>query len=350
MDDRNELFLDNLNFIISATGIGLWDWEIDTGKVIYSPGWEAIAGYEPGELEQTVESWSKIVFPEDMALFDKNVNEHIAGITPYYTAEFRMRKKDGSVVWAQDKGVITERHSDGHPKRIVGVIQDISELKRTENELSRKNEQLDFVARLSGLGSWDWDLLSNRLVYNSEYIEMLGYRPDEIGETLEDWGKLIHPDDLETINQKLFDYVDGRAEDYSCEVRMRHKDGHYIWTVDVGRIVEWGESGTPTRVVGGHLNIERIKQTEIELQSALAEIEEYNKSLNEKIQEGISLLEEEQRGSQSLYDANPQINFIANREFQVLDCNPAALEFYGFDNKEDFKKGLLKKSINPSPR
>ena len=341
--EKKGLFLDNLNFIISATGIGLWDWEIDTGKVVYSPEWEAVAGYEPGELLQTVESWSNLVFPEDIPAFNKSVDEHVAGKTPYYTAEFRMKKKDGSVIWAQDKGIVTEWHPDGRPKRILGIIQDVSPLKKTESELSTKSEQLDFVARLSGLGTWDWDLDNNRLVYSDEYLNMLGYQQGEIGQTFENWESLIHPDDRDLINRKLDDYICGKTKDYSREVRMRHKDGHYIWTVDLGRIVEWGKGGNPSRILGGHLNIDHIKKTETELQSALAEIEEYNKSLNEKIQEGISLLEEERQASQSLYNSNPQINFIASRDFQVIDCNPATLRFYGFDNKEDCKGGLLEK-------
>ena len=343
MDNKSELFLDNLNFIISATGIGVWDWEIDTGKVIYSPEWEKIAGYDPGELPQTVDAWSSLVLPEDMPAFDRSVEEHIVGKTPYYTAEFRMRKKDGSILWAQDKGVATEWHTDGRPKRIVGVIQDISTLKRTENELSTKNEQLDFVARLAGLGAWDWNLVDNSILYNDEYLEMLGYQQRDISGTLDEWESFIHPEELEGVNQKLDDYLSGETDDYSCEVRMRHKDGHYVWTIDVGRIVEWDENGTPTRVLGGHLNIDHIKKTEIELQGALAEIEEYNKSLNEKIQEGIALLEEERQTSRALYDSNPQINFIIDRSFQIIDCNPATLKFYGFDSKDNSRDGLLQR-------
>ena len=347
MKHKNELVRDNLNFILSATGIGLWDWEIDTGKVIYSPEWEAIAGYEPGELAQTVESWSNLVFPEDMPAFDKSIDEHIAGKTPYYTAEFRMKKKDGTVVWAQDKGLVTEWHPDGKAKRIVGVIQDVTALKKTEHELYAKNGQLDFVSHFSGLGTWDWDLISNSIIYNHEFLEMLGYRHSKISGTFDEWKSFIHPDDLDAIQKKLGDYIGGKIGEYSCEVRMRHKEGHYIWTVDMGRIVEWDENGKPTRLLGGHLNINHIKKTEFKLQNALVEIEEYNKRLNEKIQEGISLLEEERQASQSLYDSNPQINFIASSDYQVLDCNPAALEFYKFNSKESFREGLLQR-INQS--
>jgi len=347
LNSSNNLYLDNLSFIFSATGIGVWDWYVNTGRVIYSPEWEAIAGYAPGELPQTVESWSNLVFPEDMPAFDKSVEEHITGNTPFYAVEFRLHKKDGSVVWAQDKGVVVEWNPDRTPKRIVGVIQDVTALKKTQIELSAKNEQLDFVAKLSGLGAWDWNLVTNNILYNDEYLDMLGYQQSDITGTIEEWESFIHPDELEIINQKLGDYIDGMSSDYSCEVRMRHKDGHYVWTLDMGRIVEWDANGKPARVLGGHLNIDHIKQTERELQSALDEIEGYNQSLNRRIIEGIAQLEEERQASQALYNSNPQMNFVADLNFHVIDCNPATMIFYGFSNKEEVQNGLLQK-INQS--
>jgi PAS domain S-box len=350
MKDREALLSSNLKTILSATGIGLWDWELDSGKVIYSPEWEAIAGYQKGELPQTVGTWENLVFKEDMPGVEKIIDEHLSGKTPYYTAEFRMHKKDGTTVWAQDKGLVTEWHPDGRAKRVVGIIQDVSALKRTQNELATQREQLNFVAQLSGLGAWDWHLKDNSLSYNDEYLEMLGLTQNDIAGTIEEWENLIHPDDIETVNQRLDDYIEGRTESYSCEVRMRHKDGHYVWTVDMGRIVEWNEDGTPRRILGGHLNIDHIKRTELQLQGALDEIEEYNRDLNRKIEAGVAQLEEERQASQSLYDSNPQINFIVGLDFQVIDCNPAAITFYGYENKDELKKGVLQKIMNAIPK
>jgi len=83
--------------------------------------------------------------------------------------------------------------------------------------------------------------------------------------------------------------------------------------------------------------------SETELQSALNEVEESNRNLSVKIEESIAQLEEERRARQSLYDSNPHINFIADLNYNVIDGNPSAVKFYGFENKEDFKQGLLKK-------
>ena len=93
---------------------------------------------------------------------------------------------------------------------------------------------------------------------------------------------------------------------------------------------------------------EPSKATEdIGLRKTISEFEKSNRTLNEKLQEGMAQLEEERQASQSLYDSNPHINFIADIDYQVLDGNPSAIKFYGFENKEDFKKGLQHK-INQS--
>ena len=86
---------------------------------------------------------------------------------------------------------------------------------------------------------------------------------------------------------------------------------------------------------------------ETKLQRTLSEVEESNKSLSEKVREGMLRLEEERQARQSLYDSNPNINFIADLDYNIIDCNPSALKFYDFENKEEFKHGLVKK-INQS--
>ena len=88
---------------------------------------------------------------------------------------------------------------------------------------------------------------------------------------------------------------------------------------------------------------------ESELQNVLDEVKESNRDLSAKIEESIAQLEEEKQARQSLYDSNPHINFIADLNLNVIDCNPSALKFYGFDNKEDLKRGLLDKFSEAIP-
>ncbi len=323
-----------IDAIISATRIGLWDWHLPSGAVIYSPEWEIIAGYEPGEMPQVVESWSNALLPEDLARTEAIIDRYLVEGGPYYEAEFRMVRKDGSVIWAQDKGMVTERDAEGRPVRLLGVLQDITRLKEAEQLIKQQSEQLDFVAHMSGLASWDWDLPKGRVTYSDDYLAMMGYKPEDITGTLDEWESFNHPDDLPLALKALDDYIGGKSDSYSQEIRMRHKDGHYVWTLDTGRIVAWDEQGNPTRLLGGHLDIDRIKRAEEKLQDALAENRRYSERLREEVDQTNKDLAELRRLSQAMTDANPYPNLLFNDQFRMIDCNPAAVQYFGFESKE----------------
>ncbi|MGI6664214.1 MAG: PAS domain-containing protein [Christensenellaceae bacterium] len=330
-----------LDVIFSTTKIGLWDWDLETGEVIYSKEWEELAGYEAGESPQVVETWENALYPEDLENAEKAIEDHLAGRTKMYEAEFRMRRKDGSFIWAQDKGFVTERNKAGKPTRLVGVLQDVTRIKEAEEALKEQTEQLDFVAHMVGLAPWDWDVIESRIQYGVDYLELLGYRPDEVDGSYDEWAAFIHPEDLPRVEEALTKYLTGEIESYAEEVRMRHKDGRYIWTLDVGRIVEWNEEGEPTRILGGHLDIDTLKRTEENLQRALQKNEAYSRHLQKEIDTALQKLEESQKLHNAMFEANPYVNFIVDNKMNVMDCNPTAIDYYGFASKEDLIVNLL---------
>ena len=333
---------DSLDIIIEATQIGLWDWHIPSGKVIYSKQWESILGYSEGEVPQVVESWENALFQEDLELTDAAIQECIEGRSSSYQAEFRMIRKDGSVIWGQDKGIVVEWDEHGHAVRLVGVLQDVTRIKQAGEELKRSSEQLEFVASISGLGMWDWDLENDTISFDDRYLDMLGYSRADFPSTIDSWMQLVHPADREKSNAELENTISGRVDAYSCDLRMRCCEGHYIWTHDVGRIVAWDTNGRPTRMLGGHLDVDHIKKTEQELQLALGEIERYNLVLQHEISQGIQDLEEMQQNSQAMFEANPHANLIIDDQLQFIDCNPAALRFY---EREDEDKNVFLGSL-----
>ncbi len=288
---NNNHFSPLLDIILDTTKIGLWDWDLRTGKVIYSKQWEEILGYEEGELPQTVASWENALLPEDLKRAEAAVEDYLRGVSPRYEVEFRMVTKSGAIIWGQDKGTIAARDEKGTPIRLIGVLQDITKLKLAEEEVKKTSDQLNFVADVSQLGAWEWDLLAETITYNDHYLHMLGYTQAEVGSSLDDWAALLHPEDEPIASKALDDYIDGVTDSYSCEVRMRHKEGHYVWTLDTGRICAWDEVGKPTRVLGGHLNIHQLKEAEESLQGALAEIEEYNLHLQDRVDQSVRELE-----------------------------------------------------------
>ncbi len=281
MNNSLETFKDHLIDLLAMTRIGTWDWDLSTGVVIYSQTWAEILGYTLDELPQTVDTWERMVLQQDLASVNQKIELHLSGQKPIYEAEFRMTCKNGSLIWVQYKGKVMEYDKDGKPLRFVGVLQDISRLKEVELRLLENQETLDLAVNVAELGTWDWDIPGNTIKYNNEYLSMLGYCQSDMDGSLEEWEAMNHPDDLPRALEALAAYISGDIPSYACETRMKHRDGNYIWTRDVGRIVSRSDDGTPLRLIGGHLNIDALKRSEEKLTEALREVE-YNKLYLEK--------------------------------------------------------------------
>ncbi len=273
----------HLHDLLAIAKIGTWDWDMTTGKVIYSTAWAEILGYRLDELPQTIETWERMVLPEDLHYAKKQIEQYLSSERHTYEAEFRMVCKDGSIIWAQDKGKVIEYTKDGKPVRLVGVLQDVSRLKNAELRLRENQDTLDLAVNVAGLGTWDWDIAGNTIKYNDEYLHMLGYSQSDMNGSLEEWESMNHPEDLPRASKMLDKYLSGKIPSYECEIRMKHKNGSYIWTRDVGRIVARDADGKPLRLLGGHLNIDAVKRSEEQLTEALEALEHYMLFLENEI-------------------------------------------------------------------
>jgi PAS domain S-box-containing protein len=131
-----------LNMAIEGSGVGLWDWKIQTGETFFNERWAQIVGYSLKELEPiSIETWKRLVHPDDRAKSDALIREHFAGQTTTYECEARMKHRDGHWIWVLDRGKVTERDEAGNPVRMTGTHLDITERKRTEDELKASEER-----------------------------------------------------------------------------------------------------------------------------------------------------------------------------------------------------------------
>ncbi|MDR3153920.1 MAG: PAS domain-containing protein [Deltaproteobacteria bacterium] len=250
--------------VFNAASLGTWDWNVPTGKVKFNSRWTEIIGCAPGEVEESTRAWEKHIFQEDLPKVFEALEAHCQGHVPLFEAEFRMRHKDGSTVWAQDRGRVVERDEAGKPRRIAGVTLDVTRQKAIEQSLAENNAQLELIFRAARIGAWDWDVVKGKLSFNDVYLEMLGYRPEEIKGTIEEWESFVHPDELAATSAALDRALSGEDEMYAQEIRMRHKDGHYVWTYDFGSVVARDETGAALRMVGGHFDFDERKKMELE--------------------------------------------------------------------------------------
>ena len=122
-----------LTNIIDSTRIGTWEWNIVTGEAEFNEYWAAIVGYTLSELEPiSIETWNKLVHPDDKAKSQILLQKHFNGELPYYEFEERVRHKDGHWVWVLDRGKVSSRTEDGSPLLMFGTHEDITDRKESE--------------------------------------------------------------------------------------------------------------------------------------------------------------------------------------------------------------------------
>ncbi|MEP7706583.1 PAS domain-containing protein [Paraglaciecola sp. 25GB23A] len=132
-----------LELVIKSTGVGIWDWYVQTGKTIYNARWANIIGYQLEELSPvSIETWMKHAHPDDLEESGRLLEEHWAGGTEYYICESRMKHKDGHWVWVHDTGQVIEWESNGSPKRMIGTHLDITELVIQNEEKEKRAAEL----------------------------------------------------------------------------------------------------------------------------------------------------------------------------------------------------------------
>ena len=149
---------------------------------------------------------------------------------------------------------------------IVVIYQDTTELKQIEEQLLETKERFEFALQATNTGLWDWNIQTGETVFNEQWAKIAGYCLDELRPlSIQIWTELCHPDDLRRSNELLQKHFAGESDFYECEARMHHRQGHWVWALDRGKVVEWDNSGNPLRMIGTHTDISEKKKTELEL-------------------------------------------------------------------------------------
>jgi len=117
-----------------GTNDGLWDWDLTTARVYYSPRWKALLGYEEDEIGDSTHDWFSRIHPDDVQILQHMITHHHASRNAHFEVELRMRHYDGEERWMLCRGT-TVYDEQGAPQRMAGSISDISQRKRVEAQL-----------------------------------------------------------------------------------------------------------------------------------------------------------------------------------------------------------------------
>jgi PAS domain S-box-containing protein len=262
---------DLLNATGSLAGVGGWELAV-TGSIPGELTWtdkvrhihEVDAGFRP-DLAAAV----GFVAPESRPRFEQAVADLLARAKPF-DLELVVITAKGRRVPVRSIG--NPEIQDGRVVRVVGAIQDISDRRLAEAALREERVRLASIIEAARVGTWEWNVQTGETVFNERWAEILGHSLAElVPVTIQTWIRLTHPEDLARSDALLQEHFSGKLDYYECECRMRHRDGHWVWIQDRGRVVTRDASGRPLMMFGTHTDVTERRQSE-ERQRGLQEL------------------------------------------------------------------------------
>lgn len=169
-----------LESAIRASNIGLWDWDLRTNKVYFSPEWKEQIGYEDWEITNDFSEWEKRVHPDDIQKAIAIVKSYLINPWPNYENEFRFRHKDGSYRWILAKASMIQDEK-GNPVRMLGSHLDITERKQVEEELRHSQERFVNAFHTSPAGLTITRISDGKFIEaNESFCKMFEFSRDEV--------------------------------------------------------------------------------------------------------------------------------------------------------------------------
>jgi diguanylate cyclase (GGDEF)-like protein/PAS domain S-box-containing protein len=186
-----------------------------------------------------------------------------------WSGEICNKKKNGELYWV-NTSIIPCLDPIGIPYRFICIQTDISIQKaeiakriEVEKNLSKERQRLEYILQGTNVGTWEWDVRSGITCFNEQWANLIGYSLQELGPTtIDTWSKYAHPEDLLKSGKLLEQHFRCETDYYECEVRMKHRDGHWIWVLDRGKVFSWTKDGKPILMCGTHQDISDRKITE----------------------------------------------------------------------------------------
>ena len=184
-------------FALEGSGDGVWDWDLLTGKIVFSRRYKEILGFSGDTNWDSLGDWKDRVNPEDMTRAMIDLEAYLDGKLPSYTVEYRMLCRDGSWKWMLARGMVVSRAENGMPMRMIGTHTDITERKQAAEAVRQSEAQLRLLLDSAAEAIYGIDVHGNCTFCNPSCLRMLGYQhADElIGENMHQMVHHKHADE-----------------------------------------------------------------------------------------------------------------------------------------------------------
>ena len=258
--ERLHSALEALEATHNEASVGAWECDVATNRVRWSNRLREMLGIADHEAADGEAILARI-HPDNIGHWQSQMAAAITS-NAQINMEIRLRRKNRIYLWLHILGQVTGG-ADGTPLRVAGSAQDISYRKNKELDRIQIKERFELALQSLSVGIWDWDLVEKQLYWSPKYKQMLGIRDLDFHPQPIDFENRMHPDDAERLSTALHDHIK-KGTPFDCECRLRHEDGHYLWTRLCG-VAERNSAGKALRMVGSVDDISIRKQAEHKL-------------------------------------------------------------------------------------
>lgn len=296
--DRTKRMLEKSN---EAARIGQWDINFGENSIHLSKFAGEIFGLKENEL--SVNAFCGLIKEKERFQYLleklKQSNRDQEGRMDEVFSILSSRRLEG---WIRFIGI--PLYKGGQCIGAYGLIQDIHEQKNTEYNLIKERQRLKYVLQGANLGTWEWNVQTDEILFNEQWAAFLGYELMEVQPiTGSAFQRFIYPEDFDKAKNAMESYFSGETDIYQCEMRMIHKAGHTVWMLVQGKILSWDDKGAPLWMYGTHLENTKEKQ----LQENLRRSESY---------------------AHSLITSIPDLLFVLSRDGEFLDYKSYEKDLY----------------------
>jgi PAS domain S-box-containing protein len=212
---------------------------------------------------------------------------------------------------------------------LVSLVNNVTDLRAAERQNREDQQRLHWTINAAKIGIWEWNVPTGQIKFNGNYAAILGYQKEELPPHLDTWKNLIHPNDLPKAMELINHHFSMPDSIYEMEVRMRHKEGHWVTILDRGSVVSRTPEGQPLLMVGTHTDISIIKdvqkqveQNETRLNSMVSLMQKASVNVKDlldfALEEALQLTESK-IGYIFIYDEN-------TRTFEMESCSNNVME------------------------
>ncbi|PZV12067.1 MAG: hypothetical protein DCF20_18400 [Pseudanabaena sp.] len=303
--------------------------------IFMSEGVRELGGIFPEQATNDIQVIWDLILPEDLELLHQSISLSAETLEPWHF-EFRIQNDSKKIKWILGKSLPSQQE-DG---AIIwnGILTDISDRKFVEEKFREQQTQLDLVVEASQIGFYISDFRTETSIVSPAYKTQIGYTPDAIEASPDDWSDRLHPADRERATTAFRAFKNNEAS-YSEDFRLLHRDGSYRWIYSNAQLI-CDKAGTPIKIVGTHIDITDRKKAEEDISRSVATNQALIDALPDLIirisREGIYI---DAIPSGNVKFAVPPKKMIGNSIFDVLPIEFAQQRMYYVE--QAFQTGKL---------